>query len=192
MMAGPCRRGQKARPEPPGEDVPADTASEQMRSFAGLFWTRHRFSGSRCWDVARRRGKSSRFGLGHVFGFRVAMRMGLSWSHQAQQTEIPGQGPRGLGITRVFPTCPHSPRGAYRGDHKRQILHFGRQKAAETEAGLARERDTAFPCTGAGMQGIHLCIWGMTRHEPIDHWAYPYFHTPTAASHCHLLPPPSG
>lgn len=75
IMADPCRHSQKARPEP--EDVPADTASEQMRSTAGLFWTRHRFSGSRshasprCWDVTPSGGKSSRFGLGHVLGFRV-------------------------------------------------------------------------------------------------------------------------
>lgn len=83
VMADPCGHSQKARPElaVPGEDVPAGTASEQMRSTAGLFWTRHRFSGSqspRCWDVTPSEGKSSRFGLGRVSGCRVPMKMRLS------------------------------------------------------------------------------------------------------------------
>ncbi|XP_005046646.1 PREDICTED: BET1-like protein [Ficedula albicollis] len=47
MTADPCRHSPKARPEPPGEDVPADSGGGQMRSAAGLFRTRRRFSGSR-------------------------------------------------------------------------------------------------------------------------------------------------
>lgn len=185
---GRCLQAQpKGAGRPPAEDVPA---SERMRSTAGLFRTRHRFSGSRSHasprggDVTPTAGKSSRFGLGHAPGVRVPMRKRLSWSHRAQQTGTPGPEPPGFGKhtgCSLLPTQPQPQSG-----QKRQILRFGRRKAAETGGWAGPGQGHSIPVP-RGWDGGDPALLSGGWHGPMDHWAYPPF-----PCSCWLLtlPPP--
>lgn len=142
-------KGASGAGSPPGEAVPAVAASEQMRSTAGLFWTRHRFSGSRshasprCWDVTPGGGKSSRFGLGRVFGFHVPMRMRLNRAHQAQQTGAPGREPPRFGNHTGCALLPMQPHRVFWGGPKEADPAFWKAESCG---------DRRLGCPGAGTQ----------------------------------------
>lgn len=163
MMAGPCRRGQKARPEPPGEDVPADTASEQMRSSAGLFWTRHRFSGSRCWDVARSVGEIQQIWARTCVRLPCCHEDGAELDTPSSTNRDPK--PRAPGVWEsqgLSPPAHAAPEGLFEGTKRGRSCIWEGGKRRRQRLGLPGA-DTQHPhAQGLGCRGSTSAFGGMT------------------------------